>query len=64
MLKKKWKYDERVHKLFIDFKEAYDSVRREVLCNILIQSGIPIKLERLTKLCLNETCSTVRLGKH
>jgi hypothetical protein len=27
---KKWEYDETVHQLFIDFKKAYDSVRREV----------------------------------
>jgi hypothetical protein len=30
MLEKKWEYNEAVHKLFIDFKKAYDSVRREV----------------------------------
>jgi len=32
--------------LFIDFKKAYDSVRREVLYNILIEFGIPNKLVR------------------
>jgi hypothetical protein len=30
-------YNERVHQLFIDFKKTYDSVRREVLYNILIE---------------------------
>ena len=30
-LKKKWEYSEAVHQLFIDFKIAYHSVRREVL---------------------------------
>jgi len=30
MLEKKWEYNEEVHQLFIDFKKAYDSVRREV----------------------------------
>jgi hypothetical protein len=34
---KKWEYNETVHQLFIDFKKAYDSVRREVLYNILIE---------------------------
>jgi hypothetical protein len=53
-----------VHELFIDLKKAYDSVRREVLYNILIEFGIPIKLERLVKMCLNETYSRVRVGKH
>jgi hypothetical protein len=53
-----------VHQLFIDFKEAYDSVRREILYNILIEFGIPMKLVRLIKMCLNETYSKVRIGKH
>jgi hypothetical protein len=29
----KWEYNETVHQLAIDFKKAYDSVRREVLYN-------------------------------
>ena len=29
------KYNEEMHQLFVDFKKAYDSVRREVLYNIL-----------------------------
>jgi len=53
-----------VHELFIDFKKAYDSVRREVLYNILIESGIPKKLVRLIKMCLTEKYSTFRVGKN
>jgi hypothetical protein len=64
MLEKQWEYNETVHQLFIDFKKAYDSVRREVLYNILIQFGVPIKLVRLIKKRLNETHSTVHIGKH
>jgi hypothetical protein len=30
ILEKKWEYIEVVHQLFIDFKKAYDSDRREV----------------------------------
>jgi hypothetical protein len=30
ILEKKWEYNETVHQLFVDFKKAYDSVRREV----------------------------------
>ena len=54
-------YNEAVHQLFVDFKKAYDSVRREVLCNILIEFGIP---KKLVKMCLNETYSRVRVGKN
>jgi hypothetical protein len=32
---------ERVYQLFIDFKKAYDSVRREVLYNIFIELEYP-----------------------
>jgi len=53
-----------MHQLFIDFKKAYDSVRREVLNNILIELGIPMKLLTLIKMFLNATYSTVCVGKY
>jgi hypothetical protein len=37
ILEKKWEYNGTVHQLFIDFRKAYDSVRREVLYNIVIE---------------------------
>jgi hypothetical protein len=64
ILEKKWKYNETIHKQFIDFKKAYDSMRREVLYNILTEFGVPMKLVRLIKMCLNETYNKVRIGKH
>jgi hypothetical protein len=39
-------------------------VRREVLYNILIEFGIPMKLARLIKTYLNETYNQVLIGKH
>jgi hypothetical protein len=62
ILVKKWECHKAVHQLFIDFKKANDSVRREVLYNILIEFGIPMKLVRLIKMCLTETYSRVRVG--
>jgi hypothetical protein len=53
-----------MHKLFIDFKKAYDSIRREVLYHILIEFGIPMKLVRLIKVCLIETYNRVQVGKY
>jgi len=53
-LKQKWEYNEAVHQLLIDCKEAYDSVRRENLCNILIEFGIVMKLVSLIEICLNQ----------
>ena len=53
-----------MHQLFIDFDEAYDSVKREILYNILIEFGVPRKLVRLIKMCLTETYSRVQVGKN
>ena len=53
-----------MHQFFIDFKKAYDSVRREVLYNILKEFGIPKKMIMLIKMCLTETYSRVRVGKN
>ncbi|KAJ4433959.1 hypothetical protein ANN_16278 [Periplaneta americana] len=63
IMEKKWEYKGTVHQLFIDFKKAYDSVKREVLYDILIEFGIPKKLVRLIKMCLSETYSRVRIGQ-
>jgi hypothetical protein len=58
ILEKKWEYNETVHQLFIDVKKAYESGG-----NILIEFGMPVKLVRLIKMCLNETCSKVDIVK-
>ncbi|KAJ4441160.1 hypothetical protein ANN_11011 [Periplaneta americana] len=63
ILEKKWVYKGTVHQLFIDFQMAYKSVKREVLYNIHIEFGILKKLVRLSKMCLNETYSTDRIGQ-
>ena len=41
MLEKKWEYNEAVHQLFIDFKNAYDAVRRQVYIIFLRSFGSP-----------------------
>jgi hypothetical protein len=46
------------------FKKAYDSVRKEVLYNILIVFWVPLKVVMLIKMCLNETYSKLCIGKH
>jgi hypothetical protein len=57
-------YNEAAHQLFINTKTAYDSVRKEVLHNILIKVGIPMKLIKPINMWLIKTCSRVRVGKH
>jgi sorting nexin-29 len=53
-----------VYQLFIDFKKAYDSIKREVSYNILLGFGISKKQVRLIKIYLNETYIKVRVGRH
>jgi hypothetical protein len=48
-----------VHQLFGRLKKACDSVGREVLCNILIEFGVPMKLVKPIK-----TYSKDRIGNH
>jgi hypothetical protein len=63
ILEKKWEYNGTVHQLSVDSKKAYDSIKREVLYNILLEFGITMKLVRIIKICLNETYSKVRVSK-
>ena len=53
-----------MHRLVVDFKKAYDSVKKEVLYDILIEFGISMKLIKLIWMCLTETYSGVRVGKN
>ena len=43
-LRKKWEYTGAVYHLFTYLQKAYDSIRREILCNILIAFAIPKNL--------------------
>jgi hypothetical protein len=53
-----------IQQRFIDFEKSYDSVRREVLYNIILGPCIPMKLLRLIKMFLHETYSRIWVGKH
>jgi hypothetical protein len=57
-------YNEAVHQVFVNFKKAYDSVRMEILHNILTEFSIPLKQVRLIRLCLSEICRRVYVGRH
>ena len=61
ILEKMWQYNNEVCQLFIDFEKAYDSIKRESLFDILIKFGVPRKLVRLIKTCLDGTQSKVRI---
>jgi hypothetical protein len=64
ILDKQWEYNCAGNHLFIHFKKAYDSVRKEVLYSILIEFGIPRQLVGLISMYLNETYSRARIDKN
>ncbi len=51
-----------MHKLFLDFKKAYDSIKRSKMYQILVFLGIPKKLVKLIQVCLNGSTGRVRVG--
>jgi hypothetical protein len=64
VLEKQLEYNGAEHQLYVDFEKSCDSVKREVLYNILTEIFVPMKLLRLTKVCLNEIHSKVRIDKN
>jgi len=56
--------NEALRQFFVDFSKAYNSVRRKVLYNILIEFDIPMEVVRLIKMCLGETYSRGRVGEN
>jgi len=45
-------------------KKVCDSVRSKILCSVIIEFGIPMKLVRLMNICLNVTYGKVQAKKH
>jgi hypothetical protein len=61
MLEKTKEFGIETHHLFIDFKSAYDPVRREQLYNAMSEFNIPNKLISLTRMTMENTKSQVRI---
>ncbi|KXJ67862.1 hypothetical protein RP20_CCG008536 [Aedes albopictus] len=55
-------YNLQTHHLFIDFKAAYDSVKRNELWQIIIEHGFPAKLIRLIRATRDRSKSSVRVA--
>jgi hypothetical protein len=55
-------YNQTVQQSFMDFKTTYDSIRKKVLCNILIEFRVPKKKDLLVERCLNKMKD--HTGKH
>ncbi|XP_055533253.1 uncharacterized protein LOC129723146 isoform X2 [Wyeomyia smithii] len=62
ILDKFLEYNLQTHHLFIDFRAAYDSVKRNELWQIMIEHDFPTKLIRLIRATLEGSTSSVRIA--
>lgn len=62
-MEKIYEYNKENHILFVDFKQAYDSIDREQLWTTLRNFGIPRKFVRLVEICKKQTyCKVCFMG--
>lgn len=61
ILEKCYEYNISTHHLFVDFKQAYDSIVRDWLYQVMTEFGIPSKLVNLTKMAMKATICKVKI---
>jgi len=61
---KAYEYNIHLHNLFLDFKQAFDSVNRDRMLNELMMLGILKKLVQLISLTMAGSKATVRVDNH
>jgi sorting nexin-29 len=61
LLEKFWEYDIDLYQIFVAFKQAYDSIKREKLYAAMQEMGIPNKLIRLVRSTMTETKAQVQI---
>ena len=59
---KYWEFDKEIWHVFVDFKQAYDSLHRPSMWYILCSFGIPEKLIRLIQMCYRNVRGRVKIG--
>jgi len=62
IVEKSHEFDIDMYLLFVDFKQAYDSVNRDRLWKAMTQLGIPAKLVRLVKACVQHSKCKVKFN--
>jgi hypothetical protein len=63
ILEKACEYKVDIHQLFIDYKQAYVTINRAELVEIMKKFGIPMKLVRLVRMTLTDTNSKVKIQR-
>jgi sorting nexin-29 len=61
ILEKSYEYNISLYQLYIDFKQAFDSIDLLQIIEAMKEFGIPAKLIALTKMTLSETYNKVKI---
>lgn len=56
-----WEFGINMYQIFVDYRQAYDSIYREKVTQILTSLGIPRKLVSLVKVTLSNTSACVKI---
>jgi len=63
MIEKHIQHDLDLHVLFVDYKQAFDSINREELIIAMNALGIPKKLIRLVAMTMRDPKAKVKIGQ-
>jgi sorting nexin-29 len=61
MMEKFYEYSIDMHMLFVDFRQAFNSINRKRLYEVMEWMKIPVKLIRLTRMTMNTTQAKVKI---
>jgi hypothetical protein len=62
MIEKTYEFHIDIHQLFIDYKQAYDSINCQQMYKIMKELGIPEKLINLIKMTLRKILNKVQIS--
>jgi hypothetical protein len=62
IIEKTYEFNVDIHQLFIDYKQAYESINRQQMYKIMNEYGIPEKLINLVKMTLRRTLNKVQIS--
>jgi len=62
MIEKHYEHNQDLHMLFVDFKQAFDSIDRYKLYQVMEDTKIPHKLIRLVKMTMKNTTARVKVA--
>lgn len=64
IMEKSYEFNQDLFMLFIDYKQAHDSMVREELCIAIEDLGVPIKLIKLIRSCLQNSKCTIKANDY